>query len=154
MKNKTVKLKAVNAKQEEFEALYREIMQDFMDFDKQVKEVNFQNKQAEDSVEFIHKLLELTEDVEDDQIKKYRIDLLNMLEQLEENEEERNESVRVYNDTLKRAEDFIELFKEDLVIDNEENTVTLGSASLLLLEYLHTVRKTLQKEEEQKQNKQ
>lgn len=141
------KLTAINAKQEEFEALYREILQDFSDFEKQTKEINFQNEQTEKTVDFIDKLLNLTEGVEDEDIKKYRADLFKTLEQIEQSSEERLKTVNTYNETFARAERFIELFKEDVVVDTENQTVVLGSGALMLLEYLHTVRKMVQPEE-------
>lgn len=150
---KTSKLKAVNAKQEEFEGLYREVVQDFSDFEKQVREINFQNKQTEDTVEFIEKLLLLLENSEDEQLIDYAGELETSLTQIKNSSEERQETVKIYNETFERAENFMELFKEDLSVNSETGEVVLGKGALMLLEYMHTVRKTLQTEEEQ-QNKQ
>lgn len=143
------KLKAINANQEEFEALYREVMQDFSDFEKQVKEINFQNEQTNKTYEFVHKLLDLTEGSEDEDVNKYRDDLFKTLEQLDQSSEERAKTVDAYNETFNRAEQFIEMFKEDLVVDTKEGTVVLGTGALMLLEYMHTIRKTLQEDEKQ-----
>lgn len=144
----TKKLKFVNANQKEGEALYREVYQDFSDFKQHVSDYDKDYKSSSEEIETVEKVLSILDDVEDEGIQKFCRIYSKEIEKSKNAFEQADEYREHLHKTLERSESFMERFKEEFVIDEETQETTLGYGALLLLEYLHTVHKTVQQEEQ------
>ncbi len=147
-------IKVNNADQKEFERLYGEIINEHLDYQNYFHQQMTQHERNVKDLSALKKIAKLLDKEEDEEIADFKKQVIKQIVQGEEQLSANEKAIPIFKEHYERCERFIKMFKAGILIQDEENNADLSEGVLMLLEYLHTIRKVLAPEPETQEIKQ